>query len=108
MQYRFCVNKPSSAVTGKVMASPVQQIPVSAGFQAVQEKESKSQKTRGESTQKQTDEGAQEIKMVNVVYCSQGDQDTSQPQAQVPQAEISSEPKPQKDIDSGFDPTPQE
>ena len=83
------------------MASPVQQIPVSAGFQAVQEKESKSEKTRGETTQKHTDEGAQETKMVNVVYCSQGDQDISQPQAQVPQAEKSSEPKAQTEIERG-------
>jgi hypothetical protein len=83
------------------MASPDQQIPASAGFQVNQEKESKSENDRGESIQNHNDEGAQETKLVNIVFCSQGDQDTSQSQAHVLQAEKSSVPKAQTDIDRG-------
>ena len=83
------------------MASPDQQIPVSAGFQVDQEKESTSENDRGESIQNHKDEGAQETKSVNIVFCSQGDQDTFQSQAHVPQAEKLSEPKAQDDIDRG-------
>ncbi len=74
----------SSTVSGKVMASPDQQIPVSAGFQATQEKASKSGKDRGESIQNHKDEDAHVKKPVKSFNCSQGVQDTSQSQAHVP------------------------
>ncbi len=73
----------SSAVTGKVMASPVQQIPVSAGFQVNQEEVKENEIECGESIQKRNDEDAQETEVVKQTVCSQGDQETSQSQAHV-------------------------
>jgi hypothetical protein len=83
------------------MASPVQQIPVSAGFQVSEEKEKLTEIDRGESIQNHKDEDAQESKLVNTVFYSQGEQDTAQSQTQVPQVEKSSKLKGQSDIERG-------
>jgi hypothetical protein len=83
------------------MASPDQQIPVSAGFQAIQSKASENGKERGESIQNHQEEGAQEANTVKSIFCSQGDQDTIQSQAHVPPTEKSAELEAQADIDHG-------
>jgi hypothetical protein len=101
-------------ITGKVMASPDHQIPVSADLEAKDKKQAESRKESDNTTSNQQTKEGQATEVVfdlscapsiKDTFCPQGDQDISQSQAHVPEAEKASEPneaKPnERDISRG-------